>query len=323
MFKRGVPCLVGVDVTCSGVNLLELSLRQGQYCITGLYQEAFEPYSNQVDESWLTDAVSGCIRRAVMTGAIRGKQAVVAVPDSVVITKVLLVHTGLTPRETEELIGMECKQSIPYPMDEMHIDFQITGPSKIDASQHEVLVVFSRKDTVTARVEMVTRAKLAVEIVDVESFAMQRAVQWLIEKGALDNVLSGLHESCLGIIHVGVLLTHLLVMRGNTIVFTQEIGWGSQADSGILMLHIRRMVQLYFSSNPSSRIDCLMLAGVGAGNPGLASWMQENLAIPTVRADPLGYFNVAPTCNAALIRDSSTSMMMACGLALRGLCGVD
>eukprot|EP00747_Dinoflagellata_sp_TGD_P118906 gnl/TRDRNA2_/TRDRNA2_172920_c12_seq3.p3 gnl/TRDRNA2_/TRDRNA2_172920_c12~~gnl/TRDRNA2_/TRDRNA2_172920_c12_seq3.p3 ORF type:complete len:114 (+),score=7.91 gnl/TRDRNA2_/TRDRNA2_172920_c12_seq3:823-1164(+) len=74
------------------------------------------------------------------------KQVAVAVSGSAVITKVIQMDGGLNEFEMEDQIALEADQYIPYPLDEVAIDFEVQGPSESNPDQVDVLLAACRKE---------------------------------------------------------------------------------------------------------------------------------------------------------------------------------
>jgi len=99
----------------------------------------------------------------------------VAVSGSAVITKTIQMPGGLNEFEMEDQITNEADQYIPYPLDEVAIDFEVIGPSEINPDQVDVLLAACRKENVDIREEALQIGGVTTKVVDVEAYAMERA----------------------------------------------------------------------------------------------------------------------------------------------------
>jgi type IV pilus assembly protein PilM len=84
------------------------------------------------------DAVGDCIARAVSILKPSSKDAVVA--GSAVITKIIEMNAALSDSEMENQIVVEADQYIPYPLDEVSIDFESQELSERSPEMVEVLL---------------------------------------------------------------------------------------------------------------------------------------------------------------------------------------
>lgn len=338
--------VVGIDINQFGVNLIEISVHNGTHCIEGFANEilplgAIE--GNTIQNSY---AVSECIKRAILKGNIHGKKAIVAIPDAAVITKIISINAGLREREIEEFIKMDSENYVPYPSHEINVDFQIVGPSINNLAMQDVRVFVSRTEKVNELVTAVSRAGLEVKVVDIESHAMQRAVQLLIKELAAEKRDIGKLDAIVALIDIGALETNLFVLQGMNIVFTREEEFGSQslvaalAQSNfgggnadkfartdemaslqplmeVLLLQIKRMLQFFFSTSHHQVLDAIILSGEIAQLTSLMPFLQKKMGVVTSIANPLSYLKTNKNIDYQLLIETSPSMMLACGLALR------
>jgi len=167
--------VLGVDVSSSSVKLLELSKHGDRYKVESY---AVEPLpANAVVEKNITDveAVGEVLKRVASKSRTSVKQVAVAVSGSAVITKVIQMDGGLNEFEMEDQIALEADQYIPYPLDEVAIDFEVQGPSESNPDQVDVLLAACRKENVDIREDALEIAGLTTKIVDVEAYALERA----------------------------------------------------------------------------------------------------------------------------------------------------
>jgi type IV pilus assembly protein PilM len=74
-----------------------------------------------------------------------------AMPQSAVITKKIMLPAGLREEELELQVETEANQYIPFSLDEVSLDFCVIGPSPTSVGDVEVLIAASRKDRVQDR----------------------------------------------------------------------------------------------------------------------------------------------------------------------------
>jgi len=176
LLKRTPPPILGLDISSTAVKLLELSQAGGgRYRVESYAVVPLPP--NAVTEKNITDieAVSGAINRVVSRAGTRTKLAAVAVAGSSVITKVISMPASLSDDEMADQIMLEADQYIPYPMEEVNLDFQVVGQSEKEEGKVDVLLAASRRENGDLRVAALELAGLTPIIVEVEVFAMERA----------------------------------------------------------------------------------------------------------------------------------------------------
>src|SRR3546814_2975775 len=84
-------------------------------------------WSSDVCSSDLVEAVGEAIRRAVSRSGTRAKQAAAAVAGSAVITKVIPMPADLDDDDMESQVELEAVNYIPYPIEEVNLDFEVLG----------------------------------------------------------------------------------------------------------------------------------------------------------------------------------------------------
>ena len=98
-----------------------------------------------------------------------------AVAGSAVITKTIEMSASLSETEMENEIASEADQYIPYPLDEVSLDFEVQGVSPRSEEQMEVLLAACRRENVELRRAALELGGLKAKVVDIEAHCMQRA----------------------------------------------------------------------------------------------------------------------------------------------------
>ncbi len=341
--------LVGLDISSSAVKLLELSEHNQQFRVESY---AVEPLpQGAVVEKTIADveSVGEAIRRAVRRAGTKAGGAVVAVAGSAVITKVVTLPAGLSEEDVEAQIQVEADEYIPFPLDEVALDFEILGPKNDNPELMEVLIAACRQETVDTRVAAVELGGLEARIVDVEAFAMENAFALLapqLPPEALDKAVA--------VVDVGATITTLHVIHKLRSIYTREQVFGgrqlteeiqrryglsydeagrAKKQGGLpddyytevlepfkeaMVQQVSRALQFYFSSTHRPEpIAQVILAGGCAAIPGIDERVQKDLATPVMVANPFAAMSLAPKVDSRALADDAPAMMVACGLALR------
>ena len=178
---KSIP-LLGIDISSTAVKLIELSSSGGHYRVECYAVEPLPP--NSVVEKNITDvqAVGEAVARVVKRSGSRLKSAAVAVAGSAVITKVIQMPAGLSEEEMESQIEVEADQYIPYPLEEVSLDFEVIGRAPKNPDNVDVLLAASRRENVEMRVDAVGMGGVTSKVVDVEAYAMERAFALIAEQ---------------------------------------------------------------------------------------------------------------------------------------------
>jgi type IV pilus assembly protein PilM len=345
--KRKATQVLGLDVSSTTVKLLELSYsgdryRVESYAVSSLPQDAvIEKNVNDVE------GVSNAIRTVVAQSRTKLKNVAAAVAGSSVITKIIDMPQGLGDDDMETQLTLEADQYIPYPLDEVSIDFEIQGPSPESESQVEVLLAACRRETIEARVEAIEGSELLPKIMDVEAYAMERAFFLLQDQLELDD------DSTVAVIDIGATMTTLSVLNNGQTIYTREQLFGGKQltdeimrryglpleEAGLakkqgglpddyepevlepfkeaVVQQVARSLQFFFSSSQYNDVDQIILAGGVASMEGLEELVQEKLGTPTAVANPFAHMSISSRVNAVALSSDAPAMMIACGLALR------
>jgi type IV pilus assembly protein PilM len=348
LFKKKQKRLLGVDISSTSVKLMELSRSGDGYRVEAY---AVEPLpENAVVEKNINDeaAVGEAIEKLYKKSRSKIKEAAVAVAGSSVITKTIEMNAGLTDEQMETDIEVQADQYIPYPLDEVAIDFEVQGPSAKGENLVDVLLAACRKENVELRQDSLAIAGLTCKAVDVEAFALERAF------GLLSDQLEKTDEGItVAIVDVGHTMTTLSVLNeGNTIYTREQLFGGKQLTEEIMRRYgmtqqeaglakkqgglpddytsevlepfkeavvqqVSRSLQFFFAASQYNDVDYIILGGGTASIPGLAQRVQEKIGTNTIIANPFANMTLSSKVNAANLTNDAPAMMIACGLALR------
>ena len=340
--------ILGIDISSTSVKILEIVSDGDHHCVVA-YSRSLLP-EGAMDGNVIQDgeALTCCIKKAMADLSTPCHQVALAVPEASTISKVIQINNSLRPQEMEEAVAIAAEQFMPFPTDAINIDFNIVGPSSKNPMMLDVLMVASKAMHVTQRVDAISRAGLLARIVDVESFALERAAALLVA----DLVPDGKNNT-IAIMDIGAISTHLYVLHGMQIIFSREEAFGSQPlitavrqrynlsqqeaiaaiEQGILSeneneeiiasfnesvsLNAKRALHFFFSTSQYKCVDHLILAGGVAKQPGLSQLLQKNVSIPCHIANPFSTMNFAKNVNRQIITRDAPQLLVACGLALR------
>lgn len=350
--RKKPPVLLGVDISSASIKLLELSRQKDCYQVECYGIEPLPP--NAVVEKNIDniEIVGKAVKKLVAKVKPHVNQAAVAVAGSAAITRIIEMDADLSDDERESQIRLEAEQYIPYPMEEVHIDFEVMAPVANDPARVNVLLAASRHENVDWYVDVLEIGGLVAKIVDVEAYAMERAFSLL--SATIDNT-----ESIIAIVDIGATMTTLTIMNnrtainGSKIIYTREqLFGGGQLTNAIQhhyglslekamqairqgdlpahyttdVLHpfmdlaaqqVARALQFFFSSSAYNHVDHILLAGGTAAIIGLPALIQEKLGTPVTVANPFINMTLSPRINTPAITNDAPALMIACGLALR------
>jgi type IV pilus assembly protein PilM len=341
------PPLIGVDISSTAVKLLQLTQSGGRYRVEHYAVEPLPP--NAVVEKNIVEveAVGEAIKRALARSGARSRYAAAAVAGSAVITKVIPMPADLSEDDLEGQIQAEANQYIPYPLEEVSLDFEVIGPVKDNPDMMNVLLAASRTENVDVRVAALDIGGLAAKVVDVEAFAMENAYKLIADQ------LSVPKDATVAVVDIGATMTTLIVLKNQRTIYTREQVFGgkqltdevmrryglSYEEAGLakrqgglpesyeievlepfkeaMVQQISRLLQFFFAGSEYSKVDQIVLAGGCASITGIGEMIEEQLGVPAVVANPLAGMALSSRVQAQTLAQDAPALMIACGLALR------
>jgi len=347
-FGKKASTLLGVDISSTSIKILQLSPQGDKFKVDNY---VIRPLPlNAVVEKNISDidAVGECIGQALSIMKPSIKDAAVAVAGSAVITKTIEMSSSLSDAEMENQIVVEADQYIPYPLDEVSIDFERQELSLRTPEMVEVLLAACRRENVDARVAALEVAGLTAKVVDIEAYAIERAFTLLKDQIGSED------EQTIAIIDIGSMMTTLnVILNGKTIYTREQMFGGNQLSEEVqrrfglsaaeaetamkrgglpeeyeheilapfkdaVVQQISQTLQFFFSSSHYNEVDHILLAGGVAAIDGLSDLVQENLSTPARVANPFEGLTIGSKVNKALLKNDAPSLLIACGLAMRG-----
>jgi type IV pilus assembly protein PilM len=348
IFKRSKPPLIGLDISSTAVKLLELSRSGSRFRVESYAVEPLPP--NSVVEKNITDveAVGEAIRRAVKRSGTRNRHAAVAISGSSVITKTIPMPSGLNDADLQAQIELEADQYVPYPLEEVNLDFEVLGPSEKNPDTVDVLLAACRSENVEMRNAACEAGGLTTQILDVESFASENAFALLADQLPDQGV-----GKTIAVIDVGATMTTLNVMHDLKSIYTRDTVFGgkqlteeimrryglSYEEAGMakrqgglpenytsdvldpfkeaMTQQASRSLQFFYSSSPHSKVDHIVLAGGSASIPGMDELIQEKLGVETTIANPFASMSLSARVKPQTLSNDAPALLIPCGLALR------
>jgi type IV pilus assembly protein PilM len=340
--------LIGVDVATTSIKLVELSGRAGKlqlerYVIEGLPKDF-------VQDGNITniDQVSAILKRGLKRLGSGSRSVALALPSAVAITKRITVPADQKEEDLELTVEAEANQSIPFPLDEVNLDYWVVGPAPNMPGEVEVLIAAARKEKVEDIVALADGAGARAHVVDIESLAMQNAF------AAMASFLPGkARGQNVALFDIGSQNTHFYVFHNKELLFSRELDFGgnqltieiqrtfglpqSEAEAakksgGLpdsykkdvlqpftenIAMEIARALQFFSTTTTYGQIQQVVLAGGCALIPGLEKAVAKQTGVSATIANPFALMKVAGRVRAQQLSQDAPLLLTACGLALR------
>ncbi len=349
LFSRQPAAMLGLDISSSSVKLVELGKDKAGNLV--LERCAIEP----LERGWINDGniekfdeVAEAVRRLVKKSGAKTKNVAMALPPSAVITKKIVLPGGLSDLELELQVQTEANQYIPFPLEEVSLDFCVIGPSVASVGDLDVLIAASRREKVQDIQGLAEAAGLKPVIIDVESYASRLATSRLIE--SLPNQGVG---TVVALFEVGAMTTSMQVLRDNEVLYDRDQAFGGAQltqlivrqygfsmeeaetkkrsgelpddyESSVLKPFVESMVQeigralqFFFTSTPHNKVDFILLAGGSSALPGLTAAVTQHSTFPCNLVNPFEGMEMGSGVRLKKMTREAPSYLTSCGLALR------
>ena len=352
LLGRKHPPMIGLDISSSSAKLVELGMTAGgEYVLERLASVPFE-------KGWITDGqiekfdeVAAAVRKLVDSSGTKTRQVVLAMPQSAVITKRIMLPAGLREEELEMQVEAEANQYIPFSLDEVSLDFCVIGPSPTSGGDVEVLIAASRKERVQDRQGLAEAAGLKPAVLDIESHASLLAMNRLLQ--ALPQ---GGRDALVALFEIGADTTSLKVLKDGEMIYDRDQAFGGSQLTALisrqygfsfeeaeqkkltgdlselkdeyestilnpfvdsLSQELGRALQYFFTSTPHHKVHYVMLAGGTATLPGLKDRVTELTGFASMVVNPFEGMRMGSSVRESKVRKEAPAYLTACGLAMR------
>lgn len=344
--KNQTKALIGIDFGSNCIKAVALSKEQGTYVINAV---AEIPVSKGliVDGHFedLPKLIS-LIKQLRKSFPSAYDNVVIAVTGIDVITKMVKITADLSDLELETQVEIEAEGSIPFPIDEIFLDFEIIGPNLEDPEFNDVLMSVARKENVISQVDCLEDAGLKTKVVDVASYAEARACELLFD---LED-----HEKGIVIVDVGASQIMLNILHQGNIVFSKNNNYGGNAYTELIaekyelsfeeaekakqenklpsgckeeiaplflkqvINHLHFNLKMFTNTPNSIKLEKIILVGGSQLLDGFSQSLEDGLKLKVESPNPFSAFEYVNESDNVLLAKEGVKYMLALGLALRG-----
>ena len=219
----------GLEIGTSALKVVELS-GGSPPSLSTLATRPMPPGLIQDDQIVDAPGLAEEIKALFEEANISKRFVVTAVSNRQAITRNIQVPK-MTLAELDEAIKWEAERYIPFPIDEVVLDYYVLdNPDDVeDGGQLEVVIAAARLDLVTQQVDYLRLAGLEPVVVDVKPFSLLRSLRGSLLGEHLDKTtLTGTSYTEAG--EIGVVLeiaasnTTITLVRGERVLMNRNIG---------------------------------------------------------------------------------------------------
>ena len=190
--------------------------------------------------------------------------------------------------ERSAAVRFQAAEAIAMPLEEVVLDHQVIGEtiSPEGAARQRVVVVAAREAMIARVVEACKGAGLKAEAIDLDAFALVRALA----------TASAPDDSARVYCHLAG-ITNLAIALGSSCLFTRPLStaWDEQDESvaNALAEEIRLSIDFYMAQPEARWVGEVVLSGPGSRRDGLVDELSGLLQLPVSIAEPLGNLDAA------------------------------
>lgn len=343
LFRKKVPQMIGLDIGTRFIKAVVLEKDGDQFKVQNFACEAITGDAFADREIKDFDSVSNALRKVKMSLKSKAKTAAAAVSGSSVITKVVYMDPDQSDFELEGQIEIEADSLIPYPLEEVYLDFEEIGESQTHTGKVDVLLSAAHKDMVDGRITLLREVEIEPKVMDIEGYALGNALR-LFAPEQPDNTVC---------VNLGATQIQVCVLREGQIIYSKEHSFGFDSlIQDLAMIHtlerqeaeqqlingelpetwkqdtypiflsnlqqnIARAMQMYISTTHAQRPETIFISGGGCGIQSLAADLATELAVNVEVFNPFANMKVSEKAQKQGFERFAPQLAIAAGLASR------
>lgn len=184
-FGKDAGSLVGLEIASDAVRILQVQQRNRRWRVVGSAQE---PLHSPLGDDWRGESglVVAALQRAYRRSGVRQRRVALALPANQVICKLCHLPGERDGAEMEVQLLADAERLFPFPLEDLALDFQALGPSRVQPGCLEVMVAACRQSALASLATVVEEAGLELAAVEVDNIALSRMLpQGCMEGSAL------------------------------------------------------------------------------------------------------------------------------------------
>ena len=174
-------------------------------------------------------AVATELKNLLAEHRITTRYAVTAVPNQVAVTRNIMVPR-MDRKDLQEAIKWEAERYIPYPIDDVSLDFDLLDDLSTipEDGQMEIVIAAAPTEAIARQIEVLRLAGLEPTVVDLKSFASLRALRGnLLGEHLTKSTLTGTTYTEAGevalVMEIGASSSVINLVRGDRVLMARNI----------------------------------------------------------------------------------------------------
>lgn len=342
--------LFGLDIGSYSIKLVELKPSRNGWQLLSIGKVNLSPEviveGVIINEAAVIEAVNDLFAEV----NVKSKNVAIGLSGNAVIVK----RVGLpkmSPEDLERNIEMEAAEHIPFPMEEVNVDFEIMGDDPDEPDRMMVYLVAAKKDMINELTGVLLSAGLKPSVLDVDTFTAGNA---------LEVNYPELLDEPVAVVNIGASVTNINLVRDGRSLFVRDITRGGyeiteeiqralgvsfeeaetfkkggseeQSDTLIpeevgtilrnasvsLAQDIQRSIDYYFQTGGGEQVTRLFISGGMALVSGMDRIIEEQTSIPVEVLNPFRKISIgSKEIDPMMLEQDAAQYAVAVGLALR------
>lgn len=345
LFKKKLPSIVGLDIGTRQIKAVWLEQSKDGYILQGYACEPITKIAFSERDIKDYESVSIALKKVQKSLKTKLKFANIAVAGTSVISKIVYMDPEQNDYDLESQIEIEADSLIPYPLEEVYLDFEEIEPSKTHSGKVNVLLTAAHKDIVDSRLLLAREANFEPKIVDMENYAIGNALSFFHSNEA--------NKKPVCCINVGASLLQICVVENDKVIYTKEHTFGlNQLINDVSAIHmverevaerqlldgtlpgnwvedtlpifaanlqqsINRALQMYMSTTHADRPTEILLGGGAANIEPLVDILNQDLGLSVISFNPFKDISINPKLDGEKLNKIAPQLTIAAGLASR------
>jgi type IV pilus assembly protein PilM len=307
---------VGLDIGTRSINVAEVTAKGGSTSVTDFGRLELPVGAVREGEILDTTAVAGAVRQLMGHTSIKDKKVHLGIANQRVVVRQIDLP-WMPEDEFRTSLRFQVQEFIPIPVEDAELDFHVLEEfSEGDKRMQRMMLVAAHKDMVAAHIQAAQEAGLRPVGVDLNPFAVLRALgedsalssgsEVLIDVGAgVTNIVvhdDGVPRFVRILVLGGDDITEALMSAGGTTfedadelkkrLGLRQTGEHGEAErtieqrAGAFVDEVRSSLDYYQAQTGAGRISRVVLSGGGALLAGLPERLAGVLRVPVERAKP-------------------------------------
>jgi Tfp pilus assembly PilM family ATPase len=298
------PALVGIAIQPETIHLVQLKKARKGYLLERVRRYALEKNIFSEGKISAFAELKKQLADMVKREDLQGVRAAVCVPASQVNMQRMTLPKGLSAQDIEAEISVYAQRSLPVKTENLAMDYRLS-----EAGQPQEIDVFfaaARKDYIDNFQSCLRAAGLQVKMIDVDIFALLRAARY-----ALHDELPKNEAICA--LYLGADDAVIAAQRDKEILFHQQ--WHGHAAPHAQTR--QQWLDWCCHTWQHVNIDVVAIGGHHKFINEAAAIMAARWRSKIFEPDPFMKMTGASGVDKAVIHDSPSAFLLACGLAMR------